>query len=249
MGVVGAIAALGLMPEVAMAQGAADTTPPAITISAPADGATFVVGQPVQAAYACSDDVAVADCAGPVANGAAIDTSSAGPHTFTVTSHDTAGNPATKTVGYSVVVQDPGPVDGGTPATLTLTLGSASPFAPFVPGVAKSYTTTMLAHIVSSAGDGLLTVADPDTVNPGHLVNGTFVLPSPLSASAASATGTSAGSSAIAGTATPATLETWAGPANEDITLTFTQPIGTGDVLRTGGYAKSLTFTLSTTQP
>src|SRR5690242_17782477 len=95
MGVLGAIAALGFVPAVAMAQAPADTTPPAITITAPADGATFVVGQPVQAAYACSDDTAVADCTGPVANGAAIDTTSAGPHTFTVTAHDTAGNPAT----------------------------------------------------------------------------------------------------------------------------------------------------------
>jgi hypothetical protein len=249
MGVAGAIVALGLMPEVAMAQAPADATPPTITISAPSEGATFVVGQPVQAAYGCADDTAVADCAGPVANGAMIDTSGAGPHTFTVTAHDTAGNPATKTVSYSVVVQDPGPIDGGTPATLSLTLGSASPFAPFVPGVAKNYATTMTAHIISSAGDGLLTVADPDAVNPGHLVNGTYVLPSPLSAAATSATGTSLGSAVVNSTAAPTALETWAGPSNEDITLTFTQPVGIADVLRTGGYSKTLTFTLSTTQP
>jgi hypothetical protein len=249
VGVLGAVAAFGLAPASALAQAPADTTPPTVTIASPADGATFVVDQPVLASYGCSDDVGVADCVGTVANGTAIDTSSAGPHTFTVTSHDTSGNPASKTVSYNVVVSDPGPIDGGAPATLTLSLGSAAPFAPLIPGLAKSYMTSMTAHIVSSAGDGLLTVADPDAANPGHLVNGAYVLPSPLSASATSPTGVSAGSNPIAGTAAPTTLETWAGPANEDITLVFTQPIAVSDVLRTGSYSKTLTFTLSTTQP
>src|SRR5690349_12790513 len=111
MGVLGAIAALGVAPGLALAQAPADTTPPTITIPAPADGATFVVGQPVQASYGCTDDVAVADCVGTVANGAMIDTSTAGPHTFTVTSHDTAGNAASTSVTYNVVVSDTGPID------------------------------------------------------------------------------------------------------------------------------------------
>jgi hypothetical protein len=32
-------------------------------------------------------------------------------------------------------------------------------------------------------------------------------------------------------------------------TITFTQPIGANDALRTGTYAKTLTFTLSTMSP
>lgn len=33
------------------------------------------------------------------------------------------------------------------------------------------------------------------------------------------------------------------------MTITFTQPIGAGDPLRTGTYSTTLTFTLSTTSP
>ena len=37
--------------------------------------------------------------------------------------------------------------------------------------------------------------------------------------------------------------------ANEVVTVGFEQPIAAADALRTGTYAKSLTFTLSTTTP
>jgi hypothetical protein len=47
----------------------------------------------------------------------------------------------------------------------------------------------------------------------------------------------------------PTAILTWAGPASEDVALTFTQPIGATDALRTGSYGKTLTFTLSTTNP
>jgi hypothetical protein len=61
--------------------------------------------------------------------------------------------------------------------------------------------------------------------------------------------GTSAPLAAIGSSAAPTPLETWNGPANDDVTVTFVQPIAAGDLLRTGNYAKTLTFTLSTTQP
>ncbi len=42
----------------------------------------------------------------------------------------------------------------------------------------------------------------------------------------------------------------WDGPASNDpVTITFSQHIGANDALRTGSYAKTLTFTLSATQP
>jgi hypothetical protein len=37
--------------------------------------------------------------------------------------------------------------------------------------------------------------------------------------------------------------------ANDAVTLAFTQHIGATDPLRTGGYAKTLTFTLATNSP
>jgi hypothetical protein len=46
------------------------------------------------------------------------------------------------------------------------------------------------------------------------------------------------------------TVLTYTTPARYDpVTVTFRQSIGDGDALRTGGYAKTLTFTLSTTSP
>ena len=53
----------------------------------------------------------------------------------------------------------------------------------------------------------------------------------------------------VGGSAAPTTVLTYDGPINETDTLTFKQPIGAGDSLRTGPYSKTLTFTLSTTQP
>ena len=48
----------------------------------------------------------------------------------------------------------------------------------------------------------------------------------------------------------PTPLLTYSGPASNDpLTLTFTQAIGATDALRTGAYAKTLTYTLSTTTP
>ena len=50
--------------------------------------------------------------------------------------------------------------------------------------------------------------------------------------------------------ASPLTLLTYTGPvSNDPVTLNFQQHIGASDALRTGSYAKSLTFTLSTTNP
>ena len=43
---------------------------------------------------------------------------------------------------------------------------------------------------------------------------------------------------------------TWTAPvANDPVTITFKQAINANDALRTGTYSKTLTFTLSTTNP
>ena len=48
----------------------------------------------------------------------------------------------------------------------------------------------------------------------------------------------------------PADLLRYGGPvSNDPVTLGFKQPIAATDALRTGNYAKTLTFTLSTTNP
>jgi len=66
--------------------------------------------------------------------------------------------------------------------------------------------------------------------DPGHLSNGAFSLPEPLRVSFSKSA--------------------WTGPtANERVDITFKQLIKRTDALRTGAYSKTLTFTLSTTNP
>jgi len=117
--------------------------------------------------------------------------------------------------------------------------------------VGKDYTATTTANVISSAGDATLSVADPSTNAPGHLVNTlntTFSLPSALKASATSAAGTSAAEGTVSGS--PLSLLSYAAPTSNDaVSVTFKQDIGANDALRTGPYSKTLTFTLSTTSP
>ncbi len=135
------------------------------------------------------------------------------------------------------------------PATLGLTLGTPGAFGAFQPGVEKDYSAGTTANVITTAGDAALSVADPAANAPGHLVNGTFSLPSAVQAKASSPAGT--GSTAFAAvSATPLTLLTYSDPvSNDPVTITFNQHIGQSDALRTGSYSKTLTFTLSTTNP
>jgi hypothetical protein len=156
--------------------------------------------------------------------------------------------------GYSVVIdyggsavtfpQGQSTVGGDVPATLSLTLGAPASFAPLIAGVANDYLASTNATITSSAGDATLTVADPSATAPGHLVNGTFSL-----AQALQAAGGNAAFAPLSGNS-PLTLASWASPvSNVSQAINFKQSIGSSDPLRTGTYAKTLTFTLSTTNP
>lgn len=81
-----------------------DTTPPSITITTPPDGAAYAQGTVVNAAYSCTDNESgLQSCTGDVANGAAIDTGTVGPHTFTVSALDNEGNPHRVLHAYRVV--------------------------------------------------------------------------------------------------------------------------------------------------
>ncbi|MDA0162361.1 M1 family aminopeptidase [Solirubrobacter ginsenosidimutans] len=140
------------------------------------------------------------------------------------------------------------PAGGTVPATLSLTLGVPATFAPFSPGIAKTYTASTTANVISSAGDAAVSVTDPSSTAPGHLVNGTFSLPAALKATATSAAGTAGAGGAVSGS--PLTLLTYSGPtANDTVTVNLAQDIAANDALRTGTYSKTLTFTLSTTTP
>jgi hypothetical protein len=143
-------------------------------------------------------------------------------------------NASTGTAAYESS-SSTGTVGGTVPATLALTLGTPAAFGAFTPGLTKDYTATQSVSVTSTASDATLTVSDPSSTSPGHLVNGTFSLANPLLA---------------AGAALPATVHTWDAPTtNESVTVPLTQHIGADEPLRTGSYSKTLTYTLSTTTP
>jgi hypothetical protein len=139
---------------------------------------------------------------------------------------------------------------GSVGATLSLTLGTPAAFGPFTPGITKTYESSTTANVISTAGDALLSVADPSSTATGHLVNGTFSLPQPLQARARNAANTGTAYNTVGSSASPLNLLTYGGPvSNDTVTLGFSQLINSGDALRTGTYSKTLTFTLSTTTP
>src|SRR6201999_17969 len=137
-----------------------------------------------------------------------------------------SGVTGSHTFAFGTVTTDvPGTVGGSVPATLSLSLGTPASFGAFTPGVAKEYTATTSANVISTAGDAALSVSDP-----GHLTNGAFSLPEPLRVEFSKAA--------------------WAAPvSNDPVTITFKQLVKANDPLRTGTYSKTLTFTLSTTTP
>ena len=111
------------------------------------------------------------------------------------------------------------------PATLALSLGTPATFGAFTPGVARTYTASTTANVISTAGDATLSVSAP-----GFMTNGAFSLAEPLRVELAKSA--------------------WTGPtSNESVNIAFKQLVKRTDPLRTGSYGRTLTFTLSTTNP
>ena len=77
---------------------------PSITIGSPTNGATYTPGQVVKASYSCVGpaESSITSCAGTVANGAAVDTSTFGTHTFTVQAADSQFAGTSQSVTYTV---------------------------------------------------------------------------------------------------------------------------------------------------
>jgi hypothetical protein len=137
-----------------------------------------------------------------------------------------ADGPGGRPLGNAPAAEEiaPGGVGGTVPATLSLALAPAS-FGSFTPGVTREYTAATSATVTSTAGDAALAVSDP-----GHLANGAFSLPEPLRIELSKAS--------------------WTGPVTGDsVGVTFKQLIKSTDALRTGTYSRTVTFTLSTTNP
>ncbi len=85
-----------------------DKTPPTITITAPANGGTYLLNATVASNFSCLDALSrISTCVGAVASGTNFSTNTVGTQTFTVSATDIAGNQAqvtsTYTVGYNFV--------------------------------------------------------------------------------------------------------------------------------------------------
>lgn len=82
-----------------------DAKTPTIKITSPVADQVVVRNSTLLADFSCNDGTGtgVASCVGTVADGAPIDTSTLGTHTFTVTATDNQGLVGTKTVTYTVV--------------------------------------------------------------------------------------------------------------------------------------------------
>jgi hypothetical protein len=237
-------------PQTQMTSFEQDLAKPTIDIASPVAGAVLTKDSVVLADFSCADaETAVESCVGTVADGAPIATGQIGSNfEFTVTARDLAGNTESKTVVYSVLnTTADGTVTGSVPATLSLSVGSAN-LGAFTPGLPRVYEASTDANVVSTAGEATLSVTDATGTAAGHLVNGAFALPQALQARARNAANTGTSYAPVSGT--PLNLLTYSGPvSNDPVSLQFSQAIGSNDALRTGTYSKTLTFTLSTTQP
>jgi hypothetical protein len=81
-----------------------DNAPPSASIASPANGAVYTLNASATASYSCLDqESGIASCTGARANGAAIDTSSLGAHSFAVLATDKQGNPTAEATSYRVV--------------------------------------------------------------------------------------------------------------------------------------------------
>jgi hypothetical protein len=155
--------------------------PPQIYLASPADGASYIVGSSQTVSYACVTGiylVTITSCDGTLANGAMLDTTSLGLHSFTVNAANSRGLTASMTHAYRVVYDFRGfdtPVDAngaiadakaGEPVPLKFSLGGdrglgvvasvtwrTASCADWTPGAA----TTASAQLAYSASSGRYT--------------------------------------------------------------------------------------------
>ncbi|MDA0174497.1 glycosyl hydrolase [Solirubrobacter taibaiensis] len=236
------------IPELAGASGVGTYTT-TVTLPAAVPAATLSLGQAVDTVKVTvnGQDVAVDQISGVAEVGPAL---KAGANTLVVRVATTLNNrlatlfPAVVTRGHTqnygligpVVLtpsgqapvygqtDTPGTVGGTVPATLALSVAPAS-FGAFTPGVLRDYTANTTAIVTSTAGDAMLTVSGL-----GNMTNGAFSLPESLRVELSKAS--------------------WTGPvSNDSVGVAFKQLIKANDPLRTGTYSKTVTFTLSTTNP
>ena len=143
-----------------------DLYDPTITSSSPAEGASIILGSVAYASYSCADTAAgsgVETCAGTTPDGGALDTSSVGPHTFSVTATDRAGRTTTLTHTYNVVYNfgDVGMPGGKTSGEA----GRAIPVWFSLGGVSDPSAISSISSAASSCDGTTVGTASPVVMN------------------------------------------------------------------------------------
>ena len=151
-----------------------------------------------------------------------------------------AATPTGRVDGYQVFAVEPGDVTfqqgtthrrrrrrHGAGDALAYASGTPATFGAFTPGVAKEYTASTTANVISTAGDAALTVCDAGSPDQRRRSR----CPQPLQVSFSKSA--------------------WTAPVSNDPVDDRVQAARSkaNDPLRTGSYARTLTFTLSTTTP
>lgn len=143
--------------------------------------------------------------------------------------------------------QAPPPPPFGISVTQNAVLGT------FEPGLTADYTASTVVSVTSDAQAATLTIADVSTGGiPGHLRHASGAsLPSALEARGTSTDPAATGSPFAPIGAAPLTLVSYGAPVltPDPVTVTLRQHVDATDPLRTGGYARTLLLTLSTTTP
>jgi hypothetical protein len=160
-----------------------DKKAPAIAIAAPT-ATSYLLNQAVAASYACTDGGSgVANCAGPVASGANIDTASVGAKSFAVNAVDNVGNVASQATGYTVAyavggtclgspsraILQPVNADGssvfkqGSTVPAKFRVCDANGNSVGTPGVVTSFTATSASNASPSAVNETIVSTTPDT--------------------------------------------------------------------------------------